>query len=230
MIKLSVAIPVYKEAENLKVLLPRLVTVLEKIEPFHEIVIIDTMSAMDDTKSVCESVAGNVKYFNRSNGNSFGDAVRTGIEKAAGEFIVFMDGDGSHDPEFIENLYQERLESDVVIASRYVDGGSTENSRVLILLSLIINVTYSLVLNLDCKDVSNSFKLYKLSDLKNITLRSSNFEIIEEILYKLKKNNPQIKIKELPFTFKKRRFGETKRNLFSFAVSYLVTLVKLRFS
>ena len=55
-------------------------------------------------------------------------------------------------------------------------------------------------------------------------------ERVEEILYKLCIKNPDIKIKEVAFTFKKRMFGETKRNLIFFMATYLWTIFKLKFS
>src|SRR3989338_6105423 len=140
-----------------------------------------------------------------------------------------MDADGSHDPEFIAELYKYRNDFDVVIASRYVTGGGTKNSKLLILMSRMVNIIYSVVLNLNCYDVSNSFKLYKANDLKKLNLFRDNFDIVEEILFKLKKNNKNLKIKEVPFTFNQRMFGKTKRNLFVFMLTYLYTLTKLRF-
>ncbi|TSC68608.1 MAG: putative glycosyl transferase protein [Parcubacteria group bacterium Gr01-1014_56] len=229
MLKLTVAIPAYKEEENLKVILPRLVSVLERIEPSHEILIIDTREPMDATEAVCADFS-TVHYIPREGVyNYYGDAIRTAVAKTEGEYLIFMDADGSHDPEFITQLYAYKDDFDVVIASRYVKGGSTKNSKVLVLMSLMVNIVYALVLNLNCKDVSNSFKLYKAKDIKSITLTSNNFEIVEEILFKIKKKNRNLKIKEVPFTFDKRMFGETKRNLFVFMVTYLYTLFKLRF-
>lgn len=228
-LKLTVFIPAYKEAENLKVLLPRLVKILLEVEPKYEVLIMDTMEPMDSTKIVCEGAEGNIVYSNRLGSNSFGDAVRTGIKLAKGEFFIAMDGDGSHDPEFIKKMYTEKEKNDVVVASRYVDGGATENSKILILMSRIVNIIYSLVLNLNCKDVSNSFKLYKTPALKELNLKCDNFDIVEEILFKLKKTNKALTIKELPFTFKTRMFGKTKRNLVVFMVAYIFTLLKLKF-
>ncbi len=228
-IKLTVFIPAYKEADNLKVLLPRLVKTLSQVEPNYEVLVVDTMEPMDGAKAVCESASGNVVYANRTGGNNFGDAVRTGILLARGQYFIGMDGDGSHAPEFIKQLYAQKDKFDVVIASRYIDGGGTENSKALIAMSQIVNLIYSLVLNLNCKDVSNSFKLYKTSALQQLKLKSDNFDIVEEILFKLKKANSNLSIKELPFTFKTRMFGETKRNLFIFIFTYLYTLIKLRF-
>lgn len=226
-IKLSIIIPSYLEEENLRIILPRLIEELEKIENNFEVLVIDTQEKMDNTQDVCR--LNQVNYINRLNSNNYGDAIRTGIKLARGEFVIFMDADGSHAPEFIKNLYEHRNDYDVIIASRYVSGGATDNNKALIFMSLILNISYSIILGLKCKDVSNSFKLYKGAMLKKLNLKCANFDIVEEILYKLKKQKNDLKIKEVPFLFKKRMFGHTKRNLFLFILTYLITIFKLRF-
>ena len=227
-IKLSVIIPSYLEEENLRLILPRLHLELTQIGDPFEILIIDTMQRMDNTKDVCST--NNATCIPREFGNNYGDAIRTGIKYARGEHTIIMDADGSHSPEFVHYLYDCKSEYELVIASRYISGGSTDNSRLLIALSYLTNIIYSIVLNLNYKDISNSFRLYNTSNLKNLTLKCKNFDIVEEILYKIKKNNPDIKVLEIPYSFKERMFGHTKRNLFLFVLSYLVTIFRLRFN
>lgn len=224
--ELSVVIPAYREEENLKILLPRLKKSLNELQIGYEVLIIDTESAMDNVASLCAE-SGAV-YLNRTGGNDYGDAIRTGIREARGEHILFMDADGSHSPEFVTELFPYRSDFDVVVASRYVKGGDTENPKILIFMSWMLNLSYSFVLNIKCKDVSNSFKLYKTDQLKGLNLRCNNFDIVEEMIYKLNKKY-LIKMKEIPFTFKKRLFGESKRNLPIFMLTYIYTLMKLRF-
>lgn len=226
-VKLSLVLPCYLEEENLRLLLPRLTKELTTIGDTFEILIIDSMQALDNTKEVCE--ANNVTCIPRETGNTYGDAIRTGIKYARGECTIFMDADGSHSPEFVHNLYKYKDEYDVVIASRYIAGGSTDNNRFLILMSYITNITYSKILHLPYRDISNSFKLYKTCYLKELTLKCKNFDIVEEILYKIKKNHREITVLEIPFSFKERMFGHTKRNLFLFIVTYIVTIIRLRF-
>jgi dolichol-phosphate mannosyltransferase len=226
-IKLSIIMPCYLEEENLRLLLPRLVKELTMIGDTFEILIIDTIQPMDNTKDICET--NKSKYVSRENGNNYGDAIRTGIKLAQGEYTIFMDADGSHSPEFVHNLYKYKNDYDIIIASRYVTGGSTDNNRVLILMSYITNLTYSVILNLRYKDISNSFKLYKTNSLKKLTLKCKNFDIVEEILYKIKKNNDKINVLEIPYSFKERMFGHTKRNLFLFILTYIITIIKLKF-
>lgn len=225
-LELSIAIPSYLEEENLRLLLPRIRKSVDGLVRSYEVIVVDSIEPLDSTRAVCEEMG--IRYVNRRNSNAFGDAVRTGIEEASGRHVLFMDADGSHPPEFIARLLPFREQFDVVIASRYVRGGHTENSRALIWMSRVLNFTYSLVLGLDCRDVSNSFKIYWGEQLRAIHLNCDNFDIVEEILVKLRRKKP-LKIKEVPFTFKKRMFGESKRNLFIFVFSYLYTLLKLRF-
>lgn len=225
--ELSIIIPAYLEEENLRIILPRLVNVLKTVNDNCEVLVVDTMTAMDNTKKVCEE--NSVIYLNRLRGNNYGDAIRTGINFANGKYTIFMDADGSHAPEFIKNLYENKEGQDVVVASRYIEGGNTDNSKLLILMSLAVNVLYSLILNIKCKDISNSFKLYRTADLKDLNLKCDNFDVVEEIIFKLKKKKGELHIKELPFLFKKRMFGSTKRNLVLFTLSYIATIIKLKF-
>ncbi len=225
---LSIVVPSYLEEENLRLLLPRIIQTAAELTPAYEVLIVDTVQPLDNTRAVCD-LYPTVRYIPRRGGNMFGDAVRTGIAESRGKFVVFMDADGSHSPGFIAELYKQRDEHDVVIASRYVKGGYTENHSSLVWMSYILNWTYRIVLNLECHDVSNSFKLYRGEQLRSLTLKCSNFDIVEEILFKLNRLY-SIRIKELPFTFKKRMFGDTKRNLPLFMLTYLATLARLRFS
>ena len=226
--KYSVVLPAFLEEENLRLLLPRIRAEMEHIGAPFEVVVVDTPTPLDATAEVCAQNA--VVYVNRAPSDSFGDAVRTGIRLARGEWVIFMDADGSHTPEFIRWLVAETPAFDVVIASRYTAGGFTENSKALVGMSRILNLTYSLVLNVKCKDVSNSFKIYRSDLLKPLRLRCDNFDIVEEIIFKMCRRTPGLKIKEVPFTFKKRMFGETKRNLVLFIVTYIATMVRLRLS
>lgn len=226
--KYSIVLPAYLEEENLRILLPRIQDVQRSLPGTSEVLVIDTVQPLDHTKGVCEEL--DVRYLPRAPGNTFGDAIRTGIREAQGEWILFMDADGSSTPEFIPSLVEQTPKFDVVIASRYVEGGYTENSPALIWMSRILNFSYSLILNLKCKDVSINFKIYRAELLKELKLSCQNFDIIEEILFKISRKNKKLKIKEVPFSFKKRMFGETKRNLVVFIATYIFTMIKLRFS
>ncbi len=227
---ISVILPAYQEAENLKEILPRIQKVLREISAGHEageILVIDTMEPLDDTAEVCARLG--VRYVPRQGGNSYGDAMRTGIREAGYETIVVMDADGSHNPEDIGRFYEaaqkERL--DLIIGSRYIQGGGTHNGLILRMMSRMVNAAYRLVFGLEVKDVSNSFRLYSADKLKSVSLECDNFDIVEEILIRLKVRYPDIRIKEMPVYFNKRVYGRSKRNLMKFIISYLDTMWRL---
>lgn len=227
-IDVSIILPAYKEAENLKEILPKLSDVMKKNGYIYEIIIVDTIEPTDDTEKIC--LINNAKYVKRDGGNNYCNAVKTGIKSANGLKTIFMDADGSHSPEFLPELLKYKDDYDVVIASRYVEGGKTDNNFILKFLSQTLNKTYGFFLGLKCKDISNSLKLYDTKQLKALNLKCENFDIIEEILFKLNKHNKNLKIKEIPYYFKNRKYGKTKRNLITFTLSYIYTLIKLKFS
>lgn len=221
---ISVIIPAYKEAENLKVLLPQFQDVF--INENFEILVIDSVNKLDDTEKVAMQYDF-VKYFNRELGDNYGNAIRTGIKYASYEYIIIMDADCSHPTSLINKLIEEINNGyDLVIASRYIDGANSHKEFSLTLMSLILNKVYSFFLKLDIKDISNSYRIYKSYMLKSLDLTFNNFDILQEILIKLMKKY-NIKIKEIPINFQHRKFGESKRKLFKFVCSYLFNLVKL---
>ena len=226
--KLSIILPSYKEAENLEKIVPKVKYVVEtNITKSYEILVVDAMKPVDETPNICQTAGA--KYIPRRGGNNYGDAIRTGIQDATGSYILVMDADGSHDPADIVKLYQSVLKdnSDVTIGSRYIEGGSTSNGIVLRAMSYIVNLIYSKLFDLHIQDVSNSFRIYRADLLKSIQLQGDNFDVVEEILIKLKRKYGNIVIIEIPIVFHKRDKGNSKRNLWRFIVSYVTTILKL---
>lgn len=225
---LTVIIPSYNEAKNLELILPKLKDVLDKTNLSYEVLIVDTMEKTDNTEELC--LKSSFNYLPRENSNDYCDAVKTGIRHAKGEKTMFLDADGSHNVDFIPELLKYKDEYDIVVASRYVKGGGSDNNIILKYMSLILNKSYSWVLRIKCNDMSNGFKLYDTNQLKGLDLKCQNFDIIEEIMYKLGRKNKELKIKEVPYYFENRKFGKTKRKLLLFILGYIFTLIKLKSS
>ncbi|AKC82029.1 hypothetical protein IMCC26134_03180 [Verrucomicrobia bacterium IMCC26134] len=224
-IDLSVVLPAYEEAQNLDMLLPALHRVLADLGVTYEIVVVDTQTPHDESPSIC--ARHSVRYVPRTGGAFYGDAIRSAQAAALGRYIILMDADGSHGPGFIPKLWAQRDEAGVVIASRYVRGGQTENPAILIFMSLTVNYIFRVCLGLRCADVSNSFRLYQGDEFRSLKLLCNHFDIVEEILIKLYFARKNYLLKEVPFTFEKRKAGKTKRKLLSFAIGYGVTLLRL---
>tara|TARA_R110002110_G_scaffold91264_2_gene237578 strand:- start:201094 stop:202002 length:909 start_codon:yes stop_codon:yes gene_type:complete len=108
----SIVIPAKNEEEGLSKLLPR----LQALYPDAEILVVNDGST-DGTVGVCESFGVKVISHPYSKGN--GAAVKTGARVARGDYLVYMDGDGQHDPEDIEKLlYRIEEGFDLVVGVR----------------------------------------------------------------------------------------------------------------
>jgi dolichol-phosphate mannosyltransferase len=223
---LTIMLPAYNEAATLRDLLPTIKTAAAALTPSFEILILDTQNAMDDTEQVCAQ--NGVRHIRRAGGNQYGDAIRTGIAEARGKHLLCMDADGSHSASYFASMWTQRDNADIVIGSRYVVGGHTENPAILIWMSYAVNLTFRVVFKIHAKDVTNSFRLYRTAILKPMRLQSNDFDVLEEILIKAVTHRPPARIVEVPVTFGRRKAGESKRKLVQFAFGYLTTLRKLR--
>jgi dolichol-phosphate mannosyltransferase len=224
--ELSIILPAFREADTLRHLLPRIAASAGTLTPDYEILVVDAQHAVDDTREVCAKCG--VRHLFRAGGDNYGDAVRSGIRESRGRYVVIMDADGSHAPEDFVRLWPLRDAWDVVIASRYASGGKTEVHAGLTMMSLFLNAVYRTALGLKIRDMSNSFRLYRGSQLRALTLEATNFEIVEEILAALVWGPMRSRITEIPITFERRHAGESKRNHIAFAFSYLRSIHKLR--
>ena len=141
-------------------------------------------------------------------------AVIDGINLAHGKFVLVMDSDFSHPPQIISTMYDELVNNglDIVVGSRYVEGGKYEEwplTRKLI--SKIGNGLAGLWLGLDVKDSMTGLFALKKDLIKNLSFEAIGYKILLEILVKTK----GAKVKEVPFVCVNRQEGSSK---FSFSI------------
>jgi len=228
--RLSIIIPALDELPNLRELIPRLFTTIGELANFEAeiLVVLPTIATALEEEEIRDLGAHVVV---RKPSDSFGDAIRSGISSVSVEsgYVIIMDADGSHDPSTIPRLLEARHGAHVVVASRYTPGGTTDNSILLRLMSRVLNWSFSVVLGIECRDVSTNYKLYMRSDLVQLTLSCKDFDIVEEMLYGIKSlHGRAFVVREVPDHFYERNHGVTKRKLGLFIASYLSTLLRLR--
>lgn len=224
---ISVMLLAYKEEENLRVLFPKLKKELDKLGEEYEFLVIDTKEPLDHTKDLCDEVGA--KYYNQEE-PGFGGAYRKGIQVASMDKLLALDSDGSHNPEAIPAIYEKFMEGyDVVIGSRYVKGGETADAKSSQMMSWMLNTAYRVCLGISAKDISTNYRMYHTEQLKQLKLTCVNYDVLEEILLKIKllTGKKQFRIGEVPISFHKRLYGESKRQLIPFIISYIKTLFRL---
>lgn len=222
---ISVIIPSYNEEKNLIQLIPELKKYLTLTDTDFEIITVDAIASRDNTEKICEE---NEITYVRQKKRGYADAFRTGISLAKNELLLVVDADNCQDISKIPEMYKAMLDgADVVIGSRYTKGGKTADSRLNIIMSKLLNTAYSLVLGLKQRDISTDFRMYDIKKLKSINTECENFDVIEEALFLLQKKFPDIVIKEIPISYKKRIEGNSKRRLLTFIKGYIKLLFKL---
>ncbi len=162
--QLTILLPALNEAENLKLLLPRLKDVLNALDLTYEIIVVNGPST-DGTADVARQSGAKVIDQTLP---GYGGALIAGFEAAQGEFIITMDADLSHDPALIPKLWDALTthQADVVIASRYVRGGESRAEWFRKLLSVALNQFLSRLLASGVRDLSSGFRLYRATAVK----------------------------------------------------------------
>ncbi len=206
----SVILPVVNEAENLRILIPRLIALFDRERLSYEIVVVDGGST-DGTRETAAALGARVVGERR---RGFAGAMETGIAEARGDYVLTLDADQSHDPDFIVKMWRARTRADIVVASRYALGGVAYSDFIRRSTSWLLNLVLRRILSMPVRDVSSGYRLYRREALANLELTSSNFEVQEEILVKAYASG--FSVVEVPFTYFPRGAGRSHAKLISF--------------
>ena len=233
----SILLATYNERDNMS---PLVEAIRNTIKPFnmpYEIIIVDDNSP-DGTPEVVRSLDEKypeVRSFVRMNERGLASAFWHGIEKVKYPYAVIMDSDFSHPPEDIARLISGLEEGvDMVWASRYVENGEMERTgskRLQYYLSRLFNLFLQLFLMIPVSDSTGSFFV-----LKTKFLKMANPDVVFDgygdfgfkLAYLLKKKRAFIK--EIPFVYKERIYGESKTNMLRVGWLYFKECIRVRFS
>jgi len=114
--KLSVIIPAYNEEESIEQILNELKQELDKLNLEYEIIVVNDAST-DRTKEILEKIEG-IKTINHSYNKGYGASLKTGIEKANFNNLLFFDADGQHKVEYISELLKHVDDYDLITGAR----------------------------------------------------------------------------------------------------------------
>jgi dolichol-phosphate mannosyltransferase len=220
-IDLSIILPSLNEADNLRSILPSVRRHAMTCTPAFEIIVSEG-NPQAETFELCKQMG--VKCILQSS-KGFGGAIRDGIAAAAGEWVLTMDADGSHDPAYIPVLWQRRGGSDLVVASRYIPGGFAGFTSCRVLLSRLLNRLARTLLDVPVWDLSGGFKLYRRSMFDEFKLTCDDFNVQTEAV--VKSYAFGFSIREVPYHFKDRQKGQSKAHVWTYGWSFITAIGRL---
>lgn len=217
---LSVVIPVLDERANIAELIPALRQVLPVDVAEYEILVVG--SRPNKALQLAGALGARAILQTRP---GYGGALEAGFAHATGEYILTLDADPSHPPAFAPVLWQARHEADVVIASRYVQGGVADKPWVRQLISRALNLVFARGLSLPVHDLSSGFRLYRASAVRALSLVSVHFDVLEEILIRIYADGRRIA--EVPFCYWPRGDRRSHIRLLQLGWAFLKTFVRM---
>lgn len=210
--KIVAMIPTYNESGNIE----DVVAEIRRLPLDIEVLVVDDLSP-DGTYQIIEKMAAkdkNVHLLLRRERRGRGWAGIDGFKKAlelGADCVIEMDGDHSHSPRFIPAFAARIVNADVVIGSRYVDGGKDEmRTRLRQMISGFARRYLSFVLGVRIADPTSGFRMFTRGALEKLLphLNAQDPFIVTEILYYCKRL--ELKAVEVPIEFLPRGTGESK--------------------
>jgi dolichol-phosphate mannosyltransferase len=212
--RVLVIVPTYNERDNL----PEIVRAVHEHLPEADLLVVDDNSP-DGTGQVADELATSdpkVSVLHRAGKQGLGTAYVAGFKWALSRdygFVFEMDCDFSHDPKYLpELLARARGGADLVLGSRYVDGGGTVNwGPVRKLISRGGSFYARTILGIDVRDVTGGFKCFRRAliealDLDSVSAQGYGFQI--EMTFRTIKQG--FRVEEVPIVFVDRRVGQSK--------------------
>jgi dolichol-phosphate mannosyltransferase len=218
-LKTYIVIPTYNEAENL----PLIVNALFKLSIEDLALLVVDDNSPDGTGNIAEDLKevypGRINVLHREGKQGLGTAYIQGFRKClemGADAIVQMDADFSHNPEKVVSLLEYLKDYDMVLGSRYVTGGSLDESWAAWRKSLSSfgNFYARLILGLPILDVTGGFRAWRRDTLMGLPLervKSQGYAFQVEMTYIT--HTLGYRIKEIPIYFAERERGDSKMSI-----------------
>ena len=212
--KITVVTPTYNEAENL----PKLVSALFTLPLDLRVLIVDDNSP-DRTGKIADDLASQdnrIQVLHRPGKLGLRSAYLNAFQQVMlddVDAIVQMDADFSHDPNVLPEMVARIESCDVVIGSRYVEGGSVDERWPLWRreLSAFGNLYARMILGFSLRDVTTGYRMWRRETILSMPLeriRSNGYIFLVEMAYLA--YCLEYQIEEVPIYFADRRWGKSK--------------------
>jgi dolichol-phosphate mannosyltransferase len=212
--RIWLVLPTYNEAENLESIVD---AALSRLPPGSAILVVDDNSP-DGTGDLADGLAAaheEVEVLHRGSKQGLGPAYVAGFRRAlanGAELVLQMDADFSHDPADLPRLLAAAEGADLVLGSRYVDGGAVSDWGALRRLISRGGSAYArTLLGIGVADLTGGFKAFHRRVLEAIdleTIPSHGYAFQVETTYRAIRAG--FRVVEIPIVFRDRRIGESK--------------------
>jgi dolichol-phosphate mannosyltransferase len=209
-----VIVPTYNERNNVAPLVRR----IRKAVRFEPILFIDDSSPDGTSDEIrrMQQCDGAIELMVRPDKSGFGSAYRDAMKKILREnlveYVITLDADLSHPPEMLPQMIELLKDNSVVIGSRYVAGGGTQDWSIpRHVLSLGANIYARLLTGVPVHDLTAGFVGYRADALRAINLdeiRSEGYAFQMEMKFNLYRNGNRFC--EFPIVFSERHAGKSK--------------------
>ena len=220
--KFTIVIPVYNEAKNLRILIPKIYQELKNIK--FELIIVDDNSNDDTSRVLKKFNKKNLNYIIRKSERDLSKSCILGFRKARYKNIIVMDGDLQHKPSDIKKFLHifHKNNPDIIVGTRDLFENKKHNLNILRLFaSRVLILSVNLLLGNKTSDPMSGFFMFK----KDIFFKSQKkliekgYKILLDLLYV---KNQKIKVADVKINFDSRVKGKSKM---SFKV--LVNLISM---
>ena len=214
--KVSIIIPVYNEGG----IIENIVSDIKAQYPAYEIIVINDGST-DNTAAEAQRAGATVFSHPYNIGN--GAAIKSGIRVATGDILVFMDGDGQHNPEDIANLLEYMPEFDMVVGARSM-GDQASLGRALG--NKAYNWFASYVAKFPIKDLTSGFRAVKSNIAKSfVYLLPNTYSYPATITLGVLRSG--MSVKYVPIKMRKRTTGKSNIKLIQDGARFFMIIIRI---
>jgi dolichol-phosphate mannosyltransferase len=234
MVKLSVVVPCYNEADGIPQLREKLLPVLDRVGANYdvELILVDDGSS-DNTHDLLLKNFGdrpNTRVILHPKNLNLGAAVRTGVAESKGDWIANLDSDCTYDPALLEPMLEKmKGGAALVTVSPYHPQGEVVGvPPYRMFLSKTLTAMYRLLLRKQIYTFTALARVYRRDIYQQIASPANDFTCLAEMMLKALKQN--LSVTEVPATLSVRRFGESKMKTARVIQAHLTLLRRLVFN
>ncbi|MGD9819281.1 MAG: glycosyltransferase [Desulfomonilaceae bacterium] len=204
--RVSIVLATYNEKENI---LDTINSIFENVKDSVEVIVVDDDSADETWKIVEELKDPRVVVIRRVDTRGLASAFNRGIIESRGEIVGWMDADMCMPPALLPEMIEKLSEYDIVVGSRYAEGGIDDRAALRVISSKLINGLAGLVLGYGIKDYDSGFVVLRRSVFDKVSIIPTGYgAYFMEFLYTCRKKG--LTVYELPYVFRDRSKGVSK--------------------